>query len=170
MKTKSTLYSLIIAAMMINAVGQAQSRDDWSNGGTTRSHDDRDRDNNNTDNRDNNWNNNNNRDDRYQNRDRHSNYGYNSRQNSQRRNAVVYHYNRPRYIYYRDYDVYYDCRNNSYISHNGRRWMVSQTPPRNYRHINWRSLRGYEVNYWDDDFPVYLERRRPGIGNEYRGW
>ena len=84
--------------------------------------------------------------------------------------VVVHHYTRPRYVYYRDYDVYYDCRNNVYISYSGRSWTVSAAIPLMMRQVNIRTAKRYEVDYHDDDFPRYLERRRPSYGREYYDW
>jgi hypothetical protein len=82
---------------------------------------------------------------------------------------VVHNYARPRYIYYRDYDVYYDCHSSVYISYSGRSWTVSAALPFAMRHINIRAANRYEVDYWDDNLPVYLERRRPTCDRVYFG-
>lgn len=88
------------------------------------------------------------------------------------RPTVVHHYHagRPRYVYFRDYDVYYDCQRNTYISYSGRGWTVTRVAPFAMRNVNIRSARSYEVDYYDDDFPSYLQRRRPSCGQQYRGW
>jgi hypothetical protein len=36
--------------------------------------------------------------------------------------------------------------------------------------VNVRTTKSYEVDYYNDDFPTYLERRRPPYGREYTGW
>lgn len=88
--------------------------------------------------------------------------------------VVVHHYTRPRYIYYRDYDVYYDSRNSVYISYSGRSWTVSAGIPFAMRHINVRNAARFEVDpdsYRDqDDFPRYLKTRRPTYSRVYRDW
>ena len=181
MKTRFTFYSLVTATLMASGtmIGEAQTRDSQYSNARNRTDDDRRRDDrNDNDYRDNdNYRNNHYNDsyssDRrapYNDHDYRSDNGNHYGHRNHHDNVIVTHSNRPRYIYYRDYDVYYDCRNNAYISHTGRQWVVTPTPPGMYRHVNWRNVRGYEVNYWDDDFHRFLERRRPGIGREYRGW
>jgi len=86
------------------------------------------------------------------------------------RPVVVHHHKKPRYIYYRDYDVYYDCQKSVYIAYSGRSWSVTTAVPTGMRHMNVRSVKSYEVDYYDDDFPRYLERRRPSYGQVYTGW
>jgi hypothetical protein len=73
-------------------------------------------------------------------------------------------------VYYKEYDVYYDCQKSVYITYSGRSWTVSTAIPRSMRYINPRQTRRYEVDYYDDDFPRYLERQRPSCGREYDGW
>ena len=84
---------------------------------------------------------------------------------------VVYHYyhERPRYVYYRDYDVYYDCHRNVYISFGGRNWNISAGIPVAMRHVDVRTVVSTNVDYYDDNFPEYLETRRPG-GRLYAEW
>jgi hypothetical protein len=84
--------------------------------------------------------------------------------------VVHHHIKKPRYVYFRDYDVYYDCHRSVYISYSGRSWTVSAGLPRPMRNVNVRTARSYEVDYYNDDFPNYLERSRPSWGREYRGW
>jgi hypothetical protein len=84
--------------------------------------------------------------------------------------VVHHHYKRPRYIYYRDYDVYYDFQRNAYISFTGRNWMVTAAVPMTMRHVNVRTVRSYEVDYYNDDIPHYLERGRPACGREFTSW
>jgi hypothetical protein len=87
------------------------------------------------------------------------------------RPVVVYHQvSKPRYIYFKDYDVYYDNQRSVYITYSGRSWTVSGAAPHAMRNVNVRRVRSYEIDYHDDDFPRYLERRRPACGKEYRGW
>jgi hypothetical protein len=84
-------------------------------------------------------------------------------------NTVVVNYVRPRYIYYRDYDVYYDCNRSVYISYSGRSWTMSASLPLIMRNVNIRAASRFEVDYWDDNLPVYLERRRPTCDRIYIG-
>lgn len=85
------------------------------------------------------------------------------------RPVVVHHYHssRPRYVYYRDYDVYYDYVNRVYITFAGRGWTVSTGVPIAMRHVDLRRAKRYEIDYRDDDFAGYLDRRgRPQYGRE----
>ncbi len=84
--------------------------------------------------------------------------------------VVVHHYpSRPRYIYYRDYDVYYDYHRQVYISYSGRNWGVSASLPFAMHHVDRRRAVRMEVDYDHDDFPGYLESRRPAYRRVYRG-
>lgn len=87
----------------------------------------------------------------------------------ERRVVHHYHYERPRYVYYRDYDVYYDCHRQVYISFSGRNWSISAGLPVVMRHVNVQTVVTTNVEYYDDDFPEYLETRRPG-GRLYAEW
>jgi hypothetical protein len=87
------------------------------------------------------------------------------------RDVVVHRYAaRPRYVYYRDYNVYYDCQKSVYISLSGRTWTVTSSIPIGMRQVNVRDVRRYEVDYYNDDFTTYLQRSRPVYGKEYIGW
>jgi hypothetical protein len=76
----------------------------------------------------------------------------------------------PRYVYYRDYDVYYDNHRSVYISYSGRSWTITKALPVGMRHVNIRATKRFEVDYHDDDFPRYLETRRPSYGRECEDW
>ena len=80
--------------------------------------------------------------------------------------ARRYH-TRPHYIYYRDYDVYYDFHRNVYISYSGRNWTVSTSLPRGLYRVDLGRAVRMEVDYDLDDFPVYLERSRPTYRRVY---
>lgn len=111
------------------------------------------------------------RNDRDRHYDRHySNEGYRYRKH------VTYNYHRyrrpvwapvyghrynTRYIYYNDYNVYYDCHRDLFLLWTGRRWVVSYTVPNVLVHVNFNRTIVTGVDYWDDDFDNYLERRRP---------
>lgn len=84
--------------------------------------------------------------------------------------TITHHHQRPRYVYYRDYDVYYDLNRSVYVSYSGRSWSMSSVVPVSMRNVNVRTTRSYTVDYWDDDMPGYLEKGRPSCGDEYRGW
>jgi hypothetical protein len=81
---------------------------------------------------------------------------------------AVRHYERPRYVYYRDYNVYYDHSRNIYISYADRRWFVSATIPVHLQRVDLRAADYDEVNYFEDDFLAYLEVRQPVYGNVVR--
>lgn len=84
-----------------------------------------------------------------------------------RRPVVVHHHHtRPRYVYYRDYDVYYDYSRNVYFSYSGRSWSMSTGIPIGMRNVNLRAVKRYEVDYYDDDFGNYLDNGRPAYGKE----
>ena len=84
-----------------------------------------------------------------------------------RRPVVVHHhYTRPRYVYYRDYDVYYDYSRNVYFSYSGRSWSMSLGIPLGMRNVNLRTVKRYEVDYYEDDFGNYLDNGRPAYGKE----
>lgn len=82
--------------------------------------------------------------------------------------VVVRHY-APRYIYYRDYDVYYDRHNSVYISYSGRNWTVSANLPVVLRRVDVHRAVRMEVDYDHDDFSGYLERNRPSYRRIYTG-
>ena len=72
--------------------------------------------------------------------------------------VVVYRQQAPRYVYYRDYNVYYDYTRNAYISYSGRNWVVTTTAPIGMRYANRAGLSCSNVDYYNDDFPQYLDR------------
>jgi hypothetical protein len=72
--------------------------------------------------------------------------------------VVVYRQQAPRYVYYRDYNVYYDYTRNAYISYSGRNWVVTTTAPIGMRYVNRAGLSCSNVDYYNDDFPQYLDR------------
>ncbi|MFZ6009485.1 MAG: hypothetical protein ACOYXT_03985 [Bacteroidota bacterium] len=81
--------------------------------------------------------------------------------------VVVYRYERPRYVYYRDYDVYYDCHRSVYITFSGRNWSVSAGIPTVMRHVDLRTATRVDVDYYDDDFISYLDRGEPMYRDVY---
>ncbi|RAW03241.1 hypothetical protein [Pseudochryseolinea flava] len=81
--------------------------------------------------------------------------------------VVVHHhhhhaYHEPRYVYYRDYDVYYDNTRRVYISFSGRNWSVSTEIPVRMYYADRGTIVSTNVDYYDDDFAGYLDNRRPG--------
>ncbi len=70
--------------------------------------------------------------------------------------------NQVRYVYYRDYNVYYDCYRGMYITLSGRNWVYSQRVPVQMRSVPFERMVYVELDYFDDDLPYYIERRRSG--------
>jgi hypothetical protein len=66
-----------------------------------------------------------------------------------------------RYIYYRDYNVYYDCYSDVFVTWAGGRWIVTTHIPRVLVGVNFSNSAVAGVDYWGDDINFYLERRRP---------
>lgn len=81
--------------------------------------------------------------------------------------VVVHHYDRPRYVYYSDYDVYYDYQRSMYISYSGHHWSVSASLPVCLHRVDLRRAHRVEVEYFDDDFVSYLDHGRPMFGAVY---
>lgn len=84
--------------------------------------------------------------------------------------VVVRHYERPRYVYYADYDVYYDCHREVYISYSGRSWTISTSLPVVMHRVDIRRASCREVRYYEDDFVSYLDRGRPMYGEVVVRW
>ena len=81
-----------------------------------------------------------------------------------------HHYRPVRYVYYRDYDVYFDCDRSVYITYSGRGWSVSAGVPVVMRHVDVHHVTRVDVDdYYDDDFVGYLDRNRPN-GRLYAEW
>ena len=92
-----------------------------------------------------------------------------------------YRYNRPlwapvygnryntRYIYYRDYNLYYDCYRNAFVVWTGRNWVVTSRAPDFMYQVNFADARIQGVDYWEDDFDFYLQNKRPGYSSIYAG-
>ncbi|HEU5292631.1 MAG TPA: hypothetical protein VFU05_18410 [Cyclobacteriaceae bacterium] len=99
-----------------------------------------------------------NRNDRYS-HGRYVTYNYN-RTNRHWAPVYGYRYN-TRYIYYRDYNVYYDCHRDVFVTWTGRNWAISTRIPVVLAQVEFRRATVVGVDYWDDDFDFYLTRRRP---------
>jgi hypothetical protein len=174
MKRTSTIFSLVIGISIIgcainttNGQGRGRERDsdrtrDRADHQDRTNYNDRDRHDNDRDHRESN---------RRHKYDRHSvKHVYHHDRRHIHQPVVVHHYVRPRYIYYRDYDVYYDRNTSVYISYSGRGWTVSSALPVVMHRVNIRNTKRFEVDYYDDDFPRYLETRRPSYGRECEDW
>jgi len=131
------------------------------------------------------WNNNYERYDHDRERMRHSDWDHRNYLRNDHHHFVTYRHHRyhhpswapvygsrynTRYIYYQDYNVYYDCHRDVFMTWNGRRWIVSAHIPDFMLRVDFRSARVYGVNYWDDDFEFYLQRRRPSYIGISAGW
>lgn len=84
--------------------------------------------------------------------------------------AVRNYHARPRYVYYRDYDVYYDTHREVYISYAGRNWSVSASVPVALRRVDVHRAVRMEVDYDRDDFHIYLEKNRPTYRRIYTAY
>lgn len=171
MKTGTQFFSLIMIVFLIGVASEttAQGRGHHHDNKDRRGehHDKYDRD----DHREHNW-----KEDRYGHKDEHRKHAHYrhghhpSHRHAVRRHephhhhapVVVRHYHeRPRYIYYRDYDVYYDYHRDVYITWSGRNWAVSASLPVVLHRVDRRRAVRMEVDYVRDDFPTYLQTRRP---------
>lgn len=77
---------------------------------------------------------------------------------------------RPRYVYYRDYDVYYDLHREIYISYSGRNWRVSAGLPVVLHRVDMRRAVRMDVDYYEDDFVAHLERGRVRPARTYASY
>ncbi len=83
--------------------------------------------------------------------------------------AYGYRYN-TRYIYYSDYNVYYDCHRDVFVIWTGRNWMISTRIPDAICHVDFNRTVVVGVDYWDDDFDFYLAKQRPAYVNIRASW
>jgi hypothetical protein len=79
--------------------------------------------------------------------------------------VIVRNYTRPRYVYYRDYDVYYDCHREVYISYGRQGWTMTASLPSILVHVDLSRAVCHEVQYYDDDFVPYIDSGRPIYGS-----
>jgi hypothetical protein len=77
------------------------------------------------------------------------------------------HHHKPRYVYYRSYDVYYDQQRSVYISFTGRNWSVSAEVPQRMRNVHHYENEYEVVTYEGDDLPEHLERKGPYHRHDY---
>jgi hypothetical protein len=75
-----------------------------------------------------------------------------------------------RYIYYRDYNVYYDCQRDVFLTWTGRNWSISTRIPNAIYQVDFSRAVVLGVDYWDDDFNFYLARRRPAYVSIQANW
>ncbi len=105
----------------------------------------------------------------YKNPHRYITYQYHRQRHPSWAPAYGYRYN-TRYIYYQDYNVYYDCHRDVFLTWTGRNWVVNTRIPDFMFHVDFRSARVSGVDYWDDDFDFYLQRTRPSYLSISAGW
>lgn len=96
-------------------------------------------------------------------------YNYHHHSPPPPRRVVHYYPTRPRYVYYREYDAYYDCDRQVYITYSGRNWSVSINKPLRMERVDIYRAQRVDVTYYDDDFATYLDQRRPD-GRLYAEW
>jgi len=146
MKTSTAKLALLLSAtllMGLNVASVAQSR--GRDRGRSNDYDQH--------NRNNGW-----HDGHRNGRDHYDRYdGYSYRRLPPQR-VVVYRSAAPRYVYYRDYNVYYDYTRNAYISFSGRNWVMTTSVPVALRRVNRAGLACEHIDYYNDDFAQRLDR------------
>lgn len=80
-----------------------------------------------------------------------------------------YNYN-TRYIFYEEYNIYYDCHRDRFILWTGRNWVATTRVPQVMARIDFNRSRVSGVDYWEDDFDFYLQRRRPACVTIQAAW
>lgn len=152
------VVGLLVVSMNVNAQGRnGQGRGkgkEWNNGGG-RDHD-----------KDwNDWNDRDNRGDhpKYDNRFRNNNYR--SYHRPPHWAPAHGYFKKPRYVFYRDYNVYYDCFRGVFITFTGRNWVYSQQMPHRMNRVNFDRIYWIDLDYYDDDLPGYIQRRSRGFIN-----
>jgi hypothetical protein len=159
MKTTKKLWVMMLAVGLIalsmdglaqerNGRGRGQGKE-WKNGGGH----DHDKDWNDRDNRGGN--------DKYNDRSHNRNYRSYHRPPHW---APAHGYYKPRYVFYRDYNVYYDCFRGMYITFTGRNWVFSHQMPHRMGRVNFDRIYRIDLDYYDDDLPGYVQRRSRGYG------
>jgi hypothetical protein len=98
----------------------------------------------------------------YNYRDRYVTYNHHRHGSPSWAPAYGHRYN-TRYIYYRDYNVYYDCHRDVFVTWTGRNWAITTHIPRILVGVDFNHCAVAGVDYWDDDFNFYLERRSPAF-------
>lgn len=66
-----------------------------------------------------------------------------------------------RYIFYEDYNLYYDCHRDVFVLWTGHTWVTTSRVPKVMYRIDFNRTRMRGVEYWDDDLDRYLNRKRP---------
>jgi hypothetical protein len=76
---------------------------------------------------------------------------------------------RPRYIFYSGYNVYFDLLRGLYITYSPMGWSYSNMMPLNMRGVNMNNIPRYQVNYYGDDFAGYYQNQQPVCNQPYNG-
>ena len=72
-----------------------------------------------------------------------------------------------RYVYFSDYNVYYDYTRNVYITLAGRNWVISTELPLAMRRVDPRRITYVQIDYCGDDLHHYHARRAHYVVGEY---
>ena len=64
-----------------------------------------------------------------------------------------------RYVYFRDYNVYYDYKRNVYLTLSGRNWAISTEVPLPMRRVDVRRIAYADVDFYGDDLYYYHTHR-----------
>jgi hypothetical protein len=72
-----------------------------------------------------------------------------------------------RYVYFRDYNVYYDYRGSVYLSLVGRNWVVSAQLPVAMVRVDPYRVVYTDIDYFGDDLSAYHYRRHLMDGHTY---
>jgi hypothetical protein len=65
--------------------------------------------------------------------------------------------------------VYYDCYRGEYITFSGRNYIYSYTMPPHLRRANFDRIVFVDLEFYDDDLPRYLDRRRGSVSVSVNG-
>ena len=106
---------------------------------------------------------------RHRHRDHDRHFAHDHSNHCTHARIVKRYHERPRYVYYRDYDVYYDSYQSVYIMWSGRSWEVSATVPVVLRRVDRQRAVRMVVDYYDDHFTSYLASGRPAYKRIYTG-
>jgi hypothetical protein len=171
-KTLATVgLSVILIGSLTNAdaqkSGRGNGKDSWQNPGKghdkgfKKGHDKKDN-HDRTDRRDYDWSGHRDHDRRTSTHVRHYHHDrYASRRPAVRWVSVTHNHVRPRYIFYQDYNVYYDCNREVFMWLSNGRWVVSVERPIMLHRVNLASVVAVGVDYYADDFTTHAARKRP---------
>ena len=142
MKTATRLFGSLLVAICIFALNselQAQHRGGHGNHGNGRGRDDRGQYSHH---------------DHHGNRDRHYSYHHHKHvRHVHHHSAAPWTYHRPakRYVYFRDYNVYYDYFRGGYMTISNGRWSFSYNMPVCLHRVPVERVVYTDIDYYDDD-------------------